>query len=208
MPRRPDTPCSSCGKLLWSGTTSLPAGSLKCRPCRRAASKAPCTTCGLEFDAWTGGHRRRTCSSACEREARLRAITEARQAPRPLRACEDCLVAVATCGVVALCDRCRVVRKALRDLEHWRRKNRRRRLDLARVASEPYTLVEIAERDGFCCQICRDPVDMKLVWPKLWAPTIDHVVPVVAGGDDTPANVQLAHFVCNSRKGGRLELAS
>lgn len=25
MPRRPDTPCSGCGTLIWSGTGSLPA---------------------------------------------------------------------------------------------------------------------------------------------------------------------------------------
>lgn len=40
MPHKPDTPCSGCGKLLWGGTASLPAGERKCQACRRAA-KAP-----------------------------------------------------------------------------------------------------------------------------------------------------------------------
>lgn len=31
MPRRPDTPCSSCGTLLWSGSASLPAEKRVCR---------------------------------------------------------------------------------------------------------------------------------------------------------------------------------
>lgn len=35
MPRKPDTPCAGgCGKLLWRGTGSRPAGERKCRECR------------------------------------------------------------------------------------------------------------------------------------------------------------------------------
>jgi 5-methylcytosine-specific restriction endonuclease McrA len=44
---------------------------------------------------------------------------------------------------------------------------------------------------------------MALVVPDLGAPTIDHIVPMAKGGDDTKINVQLAHFSCNSRKGHR-----
>lgn len=37
MPRKPDTPCAGgCGKLLWSGKSSLPEGKRKCRGCRAA----------------------------------------------------------------------------------------------------------------------------------------------------------------------------
>jgi 5-methylcytosine-specific restriction endonuclease McrA len=76
------------------------------------------------------------------------------------------------------------------------------------AAHEPYTLAEIAERDGYCCKLCGVQVLMDLRCPELMAPTIDHIVPISLGGDDTPANVQLAHFTCNSRKGARvLELA-
>lgn len=39
--------------------------------------------------------------------------------------------------------------------------------------------------------------------PNLMAPTIDHVIPISHGGDDTKANVQLAHFGCNNRKSNR-----
>ena len=43
--------------------------------------------------------------------------------------------------------------------------------------------------------------------PHPRAPTVDHVVPIAEGGDDTRANVQLAHFLCNSTKsnGGGVE---
>lgn len=44
---------------------------------------------------------------------------------------------------------------------------------------------------------------MTEVVPHPKAPTIDHVVPVSEGGDDTRTNVQLACFRCNSAKGAR-----
>jgi hypothetical protein len=37
MPKRPDTPCAGCGKLLWSGPNSLPAGRRRCRDCLKTA---------------------------------------------------------------------------------------------------------------------------------------------------------------------------
>ncbi len=36
------------------------------------------------------------------------------------------------------------------------------------------------------------------------APVIDHIVPLDAGGLHEPANVQCAHFLCNSKKGARV----
>lgn len=36
MPRRPDLPCADCGKLMWSGRSSLPAGKARCSECRRS----------------------------------------------------------------------------------------------------------------------------------------------------------------------------
>lgn len=86
----------------------------------------------------------------------------------------------------------------------WQRKNRRRRALKRKAKSERYDLTEIAERDRFTCGICSTPVNMLLRRPDRWSPTIDHVVPISAGGDDTRANVQLAHFGCNSRKGAKV----
>lgn len=58
-------------------------------------------------------------------------------------------------------------------------------------------------RDRGRCGLCRGRVALKKVVPHPKAPTIDHVVPVSEGGDDTRANVQLACFRCNSAKGAR-----
>lgn len=86
---------------------------------------------------------------------------------------------------------------------YWQEKNRRRRAAKRGGVSEPYTTAEIAARDRFICRLCGKRVAMKQVVPHPKAPTVDHIVPVSEGGDDTRANVQLAHFVCNSVKGAR-----
>ncbi len=64
MARKPDLPCSICGKLMWSGTTSLPAGQATCQPCRRATTTAKlkaeprqwnCAICGVSVTGARAG---------------------------------------------------------------------------------------------------------------------------------------------------------
>lgn len=90
-------------------------------------------------------------------------------------------------------------RDLLRDAN--RRKNIKRRG--GDIISEPYTLAEIAERDGRRCGLCGREVDMRLSGMLPDGPTIDHIVPLSISRDDTRPNVQLAHRACNVRKGAR-----
>lgn len=60
MPRFPDLPCASCGKLMWRGTTSLPEGEARCRPCRKAAKEAALQPT-VEWSC-------QACGKRCERE--------------------------------------------------------------------------------------------------------------------------------------------
>ena len=46
---------------------------------------------------------------------------------------------------------------------------------------------------------------MRLHWPDRRSPSVDHVVPLSRGGDDTLANVKLSHLTCNLSKGNRVE---
>jgi 5-methylcytosine-specific restriction endonuclease McrA len=77
----------------------------------------------------------------------------------------------------------------------------RRKMRARNDGQEPYVRGEIFERDGWSCGICGEPVDRALVSPNPGAATIDHVVPLSAGGPDTPENVRLAHFGCNAAFG-------
>lgn len=84
-------------------------------------------------------------------------------------------------------------------------KNHRRRARLLNAFVAPVDPAAIWERDGGICQLCSAPIDPLLEWPDRMSRTLDHVVPLARGGTHEPANVQLAHAVCNSRKGDRAE---
>lgn len=76
----------------------------------------------------------------------------------------------------------------------------RRRATLKGAYVETVRITDLAERDGWVCGICAEPVDPDLKWPHLMSKTIDHVVPITLGGAHAPTNCQIAHLTCNSRK--------
>jgi 5-methylcytosine-specific restriction endonuclease McrA len=55
---------------------------------------------------------------------------------------------------------------------------------------------QIVARDGAICALCGEGVTAE-------ERSIDHIMPVALGGSDDPENLQVAHRVCNSRKGAR-----
>lgn len=192
MAKKPDTLCAGgCGKLLWSTKTSLPAGKRICRDCRSLKPKevkgrlkaieCTCEVCGETFHPWRNSLRR-TCSQSCGQTLR---ISEGRGAHL---------------SVPTLSEEERTSNQRAR----WQSKNRKRRAILRGALSEKYTTLEIADRDSYKCGLCGKLVDMSLAAPDLGSPTIDHVLPIARGGNDTRDNVQLAHFGCNSRKGARI----
>lgn len=81
--------------------------------------------------------------------------------------------------------------------------HRRRALKKGAATGAPVRLEEIAERDGWRCQLCGRKVNQRLVWPHLRSASLDHIVPLSVGGAHDPANVQLVHLTCNSEKGNR-----
>ncbi|MFB6977700.1 HNH endonuclease [Streptomyces scopuliridis] len=83
------------------------------------------------------------------------------------------------------------------------RYHRRRAQKKATSTGAPVLLAEIAERDGWRCNICRQRVGKKIAWPHSRSASLDHVVPLSKGGAHDPANVRLAHLGCNSSKGNK-----
>ncbi len=65
---------------------------------------------------------------------------------------------------------------------------------------EPYRDTYIFERDGWICQICGRKINKRLKYPNPLSKSIDHIVPLSKGGDDSPANVQATHLRCNVGK--------
>lgn len=88
-------------------------------------------------------------------------------------------------------------------VEGRKRAKRRRRARKRGATSERYSAETIYARDHWRCQLCGGKLKRDAVVPHPKAPTIDHIVPLAQGGDDTRANVHAAHFICNARKGDR-----
>lgn len=198
MAHKPDTPCTICGELTWTGRGSRPADLRICLPCRRSRPRGTvmeldCTVCGSAFEwikKWSTV--RTTCSDACRYALRDSGHNGTGK-------CLDCETSFTSLGPRKRCEPCAARRKA----EQHAEKCRRRRVLKRGGVVEPYTLAEIAQRDRHRCQLCRRKVDLTIQWPDPKSPSIDHVIPVTDGGDDVKANVQLAHFGCNSSKGAR-----
>jgi len=65
---------------------------------------------------------------------------------------------------------------------------------------------EILERDGWRCQIpgCkRRPIRKDLKYPHPRSKSIDHIIPLSLGGDDTAVNKRAAHLGCNMARGNK-----
>jgi hypothetical protein len=78
-----------------------------------------------------------------------------------------------------------------------------RRVRLGAAVVERFDPEEVYERDGWICQLCGTSVDRKLAWPDPASRSLDHILPLVADGSHSRANTQLAHWICNVRKGAR-----
>jgi hypothetical protein len=66
---------------------------------------------------------------------------------------------------------------------------------------------EILERDGWRCQIpeCRRrPIRRDVSYPHLRSKSIDHIIPLSLGGDDTAVNKRAAHLGCNMARGNQV----
>lgn len=70
----------------------------------------------------------------------------------------------------------------------------------AQLSAVSYTDLEIFERDGWRCHLCRILVDRTVSRTHEDGATIDHLVPIAEGGLDEPANVATAHWRCNRGK--------
>lgn len=89
-------------------------------------------------------------------------------------------------------------RSAKCDINHRRRVRLRNAGSSAKISRVIRS--QIYDRDQWTCQICRRKVNPKHKYPHLMSPTLDHIVPVSKGGGHEPINVQLAHWICNSRR--------
>ena len=170
--------CYVCGEGMIRYRDSAPQGEAaheECKPKRELPPETSCPVCRVRFvpSLRGDGEWTRTCSKPCGMRLAIRE------------------------GTHNLQDGKQVGRDMAKVERNWRR---RRALKL-NAKSEPYTKEQIAKRDNYTCYLCDQPVDMSLEWPDSRFATVDHVVALANGGDDTLDNVRLSHLACNIRKG-------
>jgi hypothetical protein len=59
----------------------------------------------------------------------------------------------------------------------------------------------ILERDRWMCWICKRRIGKTFTYPDKRSASIDHILPLSLGGDDTQYNKKAAHFGCNMARG-------
>jgi len=106
-------------------------------------------------------------------------------------ACTECGTPFLTTRPACFCsDAC-----AKRSHRRQDKKARSKRIHAA-ARRERIDLATIAHRDNWRCHLCQ-----RLVTRKTWS--LDHLIPLSAGGDHTHENVALAHWICNVKRGTR-----
>jgi 5-methylcytosine-specific restriction endonuclease McrA len=169
-----------------------------------AARTRACEICGAMFVSTRQDRARfwgRCCSKSCAAQAsalRHAAVTEA-SLGHGSRTCARCQVSFDHFMPHArFCSRdCSDAWHRGRGTERVRRcgKDRVRRL-------RP----QVLERDGYVCGICRLPIRRDVDVQHPLALTIDHIMPLAAGGSDRLDNLQPAHRQCNVDKGDDLPM--
>ena len=146
----------------------------KCQACRSQGRERPCPVCELLFKAVRRPDGEWT--RTCSRSCAGRLRGQANRTPEVL-----------------------ATRRASR-----RARDQRRRDRLAAATVEVVDPRSVFERDDWTCYLCRRPVDPSLSGRHRLGATLDHIVPLVAGGEHSYANVRTAHQRCNSAKGARV----
>ncbi|MGG7653515.1 HNH endonuclease [Kocuria rosea] len=170
-----------------------------------------CGECGAEVTPSRGGKPRRWCSDACrvrnyyrnnpDKREEQKAADRRRHSENHIpqksaheHICVECSGEFVTSHRSSKYCSIRCAGRASR---------RRRRARLRGVDSDDFTFLEVAERDGWTCKLCHQPVDPRARKPDRRRGSIDHILPISLGGHNTWNNVQLAHLSCNCSKGPR-----
>lgn len=169
--------CDWCGKHCIRGVNVVAHASRFCSKGHKAA--------------WHKKYvERRTANVSLGPTCRLRRQQERRWISGPCPECGAVVTRLAGRGHGYCSSACR-----------FRQKRRRRRARTAGAGNKTLSFRSVAERDGWTCQLCGGTVNPTLTVPHPMAATLDHVIPLSMGGEHSEANGQLAHFLCNSRKG-------
>lgn len=181
--------CSRCGKTIQVTRSSAPPERRRCQECRRA-------------DPAPYGPRKVPEQRICVLCGELYTL---KKAARPdQRWCSKSCAQAWRNGA-------RPPYVRVQDERGDTRASRQRRRRLARIQTWDGVSDEaILERDRWRCGICRKRIGKTFRYPHPRSKSIDHIIPLSEGGDDTAANKRAAHLACNCgrmNRGGGEQLA-
>jgi hypothetical protein len=164
--------------------------------CAASAERATCDTCGLKFQRRPNSDIT-TCLPCRQGKQVKHGMTRTYDRGCRCRACTDAVSAAAL----------RIKHKQVAagiplDVSHRARARR------YGVQHQNINKSRVYERDDWRCGICGDHVDPEAKWPAAMSPSLDHIVPLAAGGSHMYENVQCAHLRCNLLKNDGRKAAS
>jgi 5-methylcytosine-specific restriction endonuclease McrA len=145
------------------------------------------------------------CFNTAKAMRRLANLERARQYDRERYANDPARKAAQKVNAIAHAAANRDHRRAVQRAYYYANKDKhsewaaKRRAIKRGVEHQPYTRREIYDRDDGHCRICGVALPYE---PNGFS--LDHIVPLVLGGPDTPANLQLTCQPCNRRKAANL----
>lgn len=177
--------CSECGKTIQIAPSSAPPDRRRCRECQRARPRRsapkllPPQVCELCEESYVPKYRPR------------------RDRPHGQRWCSRSCKTAWQNGARPPYSRRVVAGMAWKTVAS--RKRRQRRAE----TWDGVTDAQIMERDRWRCGICRKRIGRTFRYPHPRSRSIDHIVPLSEGGDDTAANKRAAHLRCNQARGNQ-----
>lgn len=214
--------CQHCGKPFWKPDAFRKKYcSIECQNAERRSRSKPkekptphysreCAWCGKPFE--TNFKNKKYCCPECGYEGSKKLQRDqwaADYIPRKI-VCKECGTEFITeCGnkhSVFCCKNCaekyerRAEHKTSRHKAYMRGVKANREKQLATAFIEEVSYDELFHRDHGSCRVCGLPVVYDKFADNNWSGTIDHIIPLSAGGEHSMSNCQLAHRICNSLK--------
>jgi uncharacterized OB-fold protein len=197
--------CKNCGKEF---IPKQPGRVTYCsRECAYEGRKAKpkgkvlstCTICGKQFEKRLNS---KCCSDECHKKAASIKSYECSKRLHELkiqtRKCKECGTEFTPkygSKHRSFCSNECCIKSSRRDGK------RKRRATMYNAFVEKVRLIDIYERDRHVCRLCGKKVNLIYKSPHPMSATLDHIIPLAHGGKHENKNAQLAHFICNSRKG-------
>lgn len=184
--------------------------SRQCRQRQAYRDQAPirqktCAWCFTTYDSGAGAARRTDtihCSDFCSKAHQNHWILWHHPTVCHLPVCIECHRITGKQPKAKRCAQCSRANSNRSSPESDARRNARKRRQEAVVTGENVSVQALIDRDGSMCAYpgCGRDVRMDVHHLDVDYATIDHIVPIAAGGLHTMANCQVMHRSCNSKK--------